>query len=135
MTIATPAPESTQPIQASAAGQVAAPVFIHGPQGCGKSKHAAALAKHYGKTTIIDDWHVGTPIPAHALALTSMSNIEGAIEFDAAMQAAGLAEESAPGADAELCADIREWGAKKLFTTALPSSEPTYPAPSPDLQA
>ena len=65
-------------------------LIIHGPQGCGMSRHAAALAKHYGRTIILDDWTPGTPVPADALVLTNESNVEGAIEFKDAMRAAGL---------------------------------------------
>lgn len=55
-------------------------VVIYGPAGCGKTTHAAALAKHYGKTRIVDDWTPGGPVPADTLALTSVLH-QGAIAF------------------------------------------------------
>lgn len=69
-------------------------VIVHGPEGCGKSRHAAALARHYGKTVILDDWQprAGVSVPAHALALTNVSPPpKNAIEFSKAMREAGLA--------------------------------------------
>jgi cytidylate kinase len=69
-------------------------VIVHGPAGCGKSRHAAALARHYGKTVIIDDWQprAGASVPANALALTNASPPpDNAIEFSTAMRAAGVA--------------------------------------------
>jgi hypothetical protein len=71
-----------------------ASVVIYGPAGCGKSRNAAALARHYGKSEIVDDWqpHAGRPVPANALVLTNASPApRGAIEFASAMRAAGLA--------------------------------------------
>jgi hypothetical protein len=71
-----------------------AAVIVHGPAGCGKSRHAAALARHYGKTVIIDDWqpHAGASVPADALVLTNASPPpQNAITFSVAMRAAGLA--------------------------------------------
>lgn len=67
-----------------------ATVVIYGPEGCGKSRHAAALAAHYGKSTVVDDWTPGQPLPANALALTTEPNQAGAIPFDVAMREAGL---------------------------------------------
>lgn len=46
-------------------------VVIHGPQGCGKTTHADALARHFGCTEIVYDWDGFRPLPAGALALTS----------------------------------------------------------------
>ena len=33
-----------------------APLFIYGPQGCGKTRNASALAAHFGKSNIVDDF-------------------------------------------------------------------------------
>lgn len=66
-----------------------AAVVIHGPQGCGKTTHAVALAKHYDKTRIVDDWTPGSRLSAETLALTNIPH-QGAVPFDAAMRAAGL---------------------------------------------
>ena len=64
-------------------------VVIYGPQGCGKSAHATALANHYGKTRVVDDWEPGGPVPADTLALTSAA-CDGAIHFLEAANAAGI---------------------------------------------
>lgn len=66
------------------------PVVIYGPQGCGKSRHAEALAKHYGKARIIHEGRMVDRYPADALVLTNDSGVPGAIAFDDAMRAAGL---------------------------------------------
>jgi hypothetical protein len=64
-------------------------IVIYGPQGCGKSTHASALANHYGKTRVVDDWEPGGPVPADTLALTDAS-CAGAIHFLEAANAAGI---------------------------------------------
>lgn len=69
--------------------QPAIGIVIYGPQGCGKSTHAAALARHYGKTRIVDDWTPSRPVPADTLALTNACHI-GAIHFLDAAAAAGI---------------------------------------------
>lgn len=65
-------------------------VVITGPQGCGKSNHGEALARHYGKVAVIDDWTIGTPIPSDAIALTSETRLINAIRYKNAMSAAGI---------------------------------------------
>lgn len=65
-------------------------VIITGPQGCGKTRNGAALARHYGKRRVIDDWTLGTPIPADAIALTNETHLVNAIPFKNAIRAAGL---------------------------------------------
>lgn len=50
-------------------------IIIHGPQGCGKSHGAEALAAYFDCSAIIDDWNGRTPIPANALVLTSLEEI------------------------------------------------------------
>jgi hypothetical protein len=45
--------------------------IIYGPQGSGKSMHAARLAKLFDCVRIIDDWDGETGLPRNALALTS----------------------------------------------------------------
>lgn len=81
MNTATPAASTDQPIPASAG------ILIYGPQGCGKTQNAAALAGHYGKSVVIDEWVPGMALPANAIALTHVPGIEGAIAFDDAMRA------------------------------------------------
>lgn len=66
-------------------------VIITGPQGCGKSSYGVALARHYGKSRVVDDWTLGTPIPDEAIALTHETRLINAIRFKNAMSAAGLA--------------------------------------------
>ncbi|WP_068638730.1 hypothetical protein [Thauera butanivorans] len=45
---------------------------IHGPQGCGKTFHAQALARHFGCARIVDDWDGKTALQPGDLALTNM---------------------------------------------------------------
>lgn len=47
------------------------PIIIYGPQGSGTTRNAALLAKHFGKTTIVDEWFVGDVIVDNALHLTN----------------------------------------------------------------
>ncbi|AVO56177.1 hypothetical protein C7A17_00135 [Ectopseudomonas mendocina] len=45
---------------------------MHGPEGCGKTKNAQAIAAALGLTEIVDDWQPGQPVPAtKALVLTN----------------------------------------------------------------
>lgn len=71
-------------------------VVIHGPQGCGKTRHAAVLAKHYGKVFVLDyDSRIQPEAyPADAIVFTN-SKLPGAIPFDEAMRAAHLQPEVA----------------------------------------
>ena len=46
-------------------------VIIYGPQGCGKTRNAEALAAHFGCTSIVDNWDGESEVPDGALALTS----------------------------------------------------------------
>jgi tRNA A37 N6-isopentenylltransferase MiaA len=45
-------------------------VIVSGPQGCGKTRHAAMLAKLYGCQSIVDDWYPGMRTVSGALHLT-----------------------------------------------------------------
>lgn len=45
-------------------------IIIHGPQGCGKTTYAQALAEHFGCSSIQDDWN-GSDAPIGELVLTS----------------------------------------------------------------
>jgi predicted PilT family ATPase len=76
------------PATASAAS---AAVVIYGPQGCGKSSNAEALAAFFKKAKVVDDWEPGSAIklPDNVLALTS-TPCDGAIKFADAMTTAGL---------------------------------------------
>jgi tRNA A37 N6-isopentenylltransferase MiaA len=47
-------------------------VIVCGPKGCGKTTHAEQLRKHFGLTSIVDDWDGSHPYPTFdALVLTS----------------------------------------------------------------
>lgn len=47
-------------------------VIIYGPQGSGKSRHAAALAKHFGLQFVEEEWTQGQPLnPTNVLYLTN----------------------------------------------------------------
>ena len=59
-------------------------VIIYGPQGCGKTTNAKALADHFGLTKIVDPWCPGDELPDDALALTNVE-VDGALSFDKAM--------------------------------------------------
>jgi cytidylate kinase len=83
-----------------------AAVIIYGPQGTGKTKHAPALAKHYGKRAVIDgmDLHAGmrdakAPFPDYALVVTNDDDLakyhaekHGAqvVQISDALKAAGI---------------------------------------------
>ena len=60
-------------------------VVIYGPQGCGKTTNATALAAVYGKQRIVDDWTPGLALPRDALCLTNIQNVTWAIDFFNAM--------------------------------------------------
>jgi hypothetical protein len=52
-----------------------ATVVIHGPQGCGKTRRAQALARHFGCERIVDDWDGVSELQPDVLALTSADSI------------------------------------------------------------
>ncbi|ARQ46105.1 hypothetical protein [Oxalobacter formigenes] len=72
------------------------PVVIYGPAGCGKTRYAQALARHYRKPIIMDDVskHDKGAFGLNALYLTnedlSDSDIPHAIPFHVAARAAGI---------------------------------------------
>lgn len=45
-------------------------VVLSGPQGCGKTRHAAELMRLLGSDRVIDDWWPGQPLVPGALHLT-----------------------------------------------------------------
>lgn len=56
--------ETTRPLQKSH--------LVHGPQACGKTTNARAIAAVLGLSNILDDWHPGMPYPAEdTLVLTN----------------------------------------------------------------
>ena len=46
-------------------------VIVHGPQGCGKTRHKAEFKRAFRCTSVVDDWNSADPLPADALALTN----------------------------------------------------------------
>lgn len=66
--------------------------LVHGPQGCGKSTNARAIAKALGLSNILDNWQAGAPVPLlDTLVLTNADNprwyFKGRVmTFDQAMQ-------------------------------------------------
>ena len=65
--------------------------IIYGPQGCGKTSNAKALAQFFGLNNIIDDWMCGDELPEDTLALTNAEGVPGALDFfkvKAAMESA-----------------------------------------------
>ena len=44
--------------------------IIYGPQGCGKSLHAQAFARHFGADAVVDDWDGASDLEPGSLALT-----------------------------------------------------------------
>lgn len=66
-------------------------VIVFGPQGCGKTRNARALADHFGMLRVIDEWSVGDPMPEDTLLLTNDSNAPGAVDYFAAMREIGPA--------------------------------------------
>lgn len=70
-------------------------VIIHGPQGCGKTRHAKDFCELYGCTAWTDDWLPGEPLTPGLLHLTFEipTGLPGRdvqiIGFDEAMKALG----------------------------------------------
>ena len=70
-------------------------VIIHGPQGCGKTRHAKDFCELYGCTAWTDDWLPGEPLTPGLLHLTFEipTGLPGRdvqiISFDEAMKALG----------------------------------------------
>jgi MoxR-like ATPase len=45
-------------------------VILSGPQGCGKTRNAVDLQKHFGCGKVVDDWWPGQGLTPGALHLT-----------------------------------------------------------------
>lgn len=45
-----------------------APLVVYGPQGCGKTANAKAIAAHFNCTTIVDNWDGRSALPDGAIA-------------------------------------------------------------------
>lgn len=79
-------------------------VVIHGPQGCGKTRNAQALAAHFGCTRIIDDWNGRDRVEEGSLVLTNIDAFDMKallpvgrrfVPFSKAMAEAGLVSAAA----------------------------------------
>lgn len=78
-------------------------VLIHGPQGCGKTRSAQALAAHFGCSQVVDDWNGRDPIAAGSLVLTNVEDWKAralptsrrVLPFASAMREAGLVSAAA----------------------------------------
>lgn len=46
------------------------PVIVYGPQGCGKSRHAEAIRRMFGRLRVVDEWVPGDPLDLDAVHLT-----------------------------------------------------------------
>jgi len=44
--------------------------IVYGPMGCGKTRNAERLARHFGATEIVDGWDGRSNLPPNCLALT-----------------------------------------------------------------
>jgi len=64
-------------------------IVVYGPPGSGKTVHATAIAKFYGKSRVVDDWVPGGPVPRDTLALTDQP-YDGAIHITEAIAAAAM---------------------------------------------
>lgn len=64
------------PVATSIATEIAA-VIVYGPQGCGKSRHAQAIAAFFRKKQILDNWKLGDHLPSDALCLSSDERVQG----------------------------------------------------------
>ncbi|MOA63022.1 hypothetical protein D3C78_1886100 [compost metagenome] len=47
---------------------------MYGPQGCGKTCNARAIADALGLTDILDDWHIGMPFPSFNVLVLTYEN-------------------------------------------------------------
>jgi len=78
-------------------------VLIHGPQGCGKTRNAQALAEHFGCSKVVEDWNGRDPIAAGSLVLTNRDDWKAhalptarrVLPFASAMREAGLVSAAA----------------------------------------
>lgn len=68
---------------------IATPVVVYGPQGCGKTRHAKALAAHFGVERVIDDWMPGDPVDPGALHLSQVE-VPGAVAYESLKAELGL---------------------------------------------
>lgn len=71
------------------------PIVITGSQGCGKARHAAALARFFGAHAVEQEWNGRSPLPAGCVAFTN-AQVESAppgaavYSLDQALEWAGV---------------------------------------------
>jgi hypothetical protein len=58
-------------------------IILYGPQGCGKTKNAEAIAKKLGLQGIIDNWIPGKAMGVNTLHLTNVPGVPGALSYRA----------------------------------------------------
>lgn len=56
-------------------------VVVYGPQSCGKTTNAEAIAGFFGLSVVVDEY-AGGELPKDALALTNVVGIAGALIYD-----------------------------------------------------
>ncbi len=44
--------------------------IVYGPPGCGKTRNAERLARHFGYVKVVDGWDGTSKLPVNCLALT-----------------------------------------------------------------
>ncbi len=66
-------------------------IIIYGPQGCGKTRNAQVIAKHFKLSKIVEGWNGVDELEDGTLALTNVPNIAGAINFEETMKQISLA--------------------------------------------
>ena len=59
--------------KAGAASAAAETRFVYGPQGCGKSRCAEKMRRHFGCTRVVDEWTRGRAVVQGALHITHCS--------------------------------------------------------------
>jgi len=75
-------------------------VLIHGPQGCGKTRNAQALAEHFGCSKVVDDWNGRDPIARRKMSAAgcedwkarALPTARRVMPFARAMRESGLAQ-------------------------------------------
>lgn len=75
--------------KAQPARSAGGPLFIHGPQGCGKTRNQAALCKFFGKRKAVDYDHTQRTYASN-LIVFSNEPLPGSMPFRTAMSRAGL---------------------------------------------
>ena len=73
-------------------------VIVHGPAGCGKTRNAEKLMRHFGMNRIVDDWTPSALCPIRGALVLTNSDVGGIrsdcveiIPFAEAAQMAGIA--------------------------------------------